>query len=151
LQQYFCSFVHNFRSPKDVGFLSRGMPTAGDRSLAAQQGCHPEFGPDPVSVESIPSRSDWKGLFYIMGKGTLNTFQFMYVGKAETRGVKNKFSVNLKGVNRGVNKHKFARWGDGLAYHIGDLSQAVFGNKGYKNPHEITFNGQDLCLKKHRI
>ena len=33
------------------------MPTAGDRSLAAQQGCHPEFGLDPVSVESIPSRT----------------------------------------------------------------------------------------------
>jgi hypothetical protein len=28
----------------------------------------------------------------------------------------------------------FARWGDGVAYHIGDLSHVLFGFKAYRQP-----------------
>lgn len=30
----------------------------------------------------------------------------------------------------------FARWGDGLAYHIGDLNHVLLEFEGYKKPSE---------------
>ena len=52
----------------------------------------------------------------------------LYIGKTETIGVNGKYSANIKGVQNKANKTKFARWGDGTAYHIGDLSDALFDN-----------------------
>ena len=61
------------------------------------------------------------GLIYMMGIKRTDQFLPLYIGKAETlgRGDKN-FSANLANLNRDTSK--FARWGDGYAYHIGDLS-----------------------------
>lgn len=56
----------------------------------------------------------------------------MYVGKAERKGVRNDLSANLASIRS--NRHKFARWGDGIAYHVGDLSQAMFGFTAYRPP-----------------
>jgi len=61
------------------------------------------------------------GLIYIMGMKRPDLFLPLYIGKAETlgRGDKN-FSANLANLSRDTSK--FARWGDGYAYYIGDLS-----------------------------
>lgn len=74
----------------------------------------------------------WQGLLYVMGWGEGATFRPLYVGKAERAGVKHPLSVNLANIR--TNRHMFARWGDGVAYHIGDLSQALFGWKAYLPP-----------------
>ncbi|MGA8941652.1 MAG: hypothetical protein WB502_02905 [Thermoactinomyces sp.] len=57
-------------------------------------------------------------------------FRILYIGKAEKKGVKNPISENIRNIRK--NKSKFARWGDGVAYHIGDLSQVLFNFKAYK-------------------
>ena len=57
----------------------------------------------------------------------------LYIGKTETIGVNGKYSVNIKNVHKKLNKTKFARWGDGTAYHIGDLSDALFENRKSEN------------------
>lgn len=75
---------------------------------------------------------DWVGLLYVMGWGTSEAFRILYVGKAERRGVSRPLSANLENIRK--NKHKFARWGDGVAYHIGDLSHAMFEFKAYRRP-----------------
>ena len=57
----------------------------------------------------------------------------LYIGKTETIGVNGKYSVNIKNVHKKLNKTKFARWGDASAYHIGDLSDALFENSKSEN------------------
>jgi hypothetical protein len=64
------------------------------------------------------------GLIYIMGWRQDQRFVPLYIGKTEItgRGDRN-LSVNLKNLDRDTSK--FARWGDGYAYHVGDLSACV--------------------------
>lgn len=76
-------------------------------------------------VEKGLSDEEWEGLFYIMGKGELNRFRPIYVGKAEKKGTKNAIVRTYE---------IFARWGDGTAYHIGGLSQVLFQFKSYQPP-----------------
>ena len=96
-------------------------------------------------------REDWRGLIYIMGKGRgFDEFQFLYVGKAEARGVRNALSANVKGVDRGGNKGKFVRWGDNLAYHIGDLSQAIFCNKPHAKSSDKYISWAQRLFKEAR-
>jgi hypothetical protein len=83
-------------------------------------------------VESGLNKEEWQGLFYIMGKGELENFCPMYIGKTEKKGTKNPISENIKNIR--TNKGKFARWGDGNQYHIGDLSQVLFQFKSYQQP-----------------
>ena len=83
-------------------------------------------------VESGLKDKGWEGLFYLMGLEEFTTFQPIYVGKAEKKGVTAPISANIRNIRR--NEHKFARWGDGLDYHIGDLSQTLFKFKGYREP-----------------
>jgi hypothetical protein len=74
--------------------------------------------------------SDWTagthqydGLIYVMHLRDENLGDVipLYIGKTETFGKsENNLSVNLK--NLQTDRSKFARWGDGYAYHIGDLS-----------------------------
>jgi hypothetical protein len=68
-----------------------------------------------------------------------------YIGKTETirKGDRN-LSVNIKNLH--TDRSKFARWGDGYAYHIGDLSAVVLPghdpgkiNKKYKDWAESLF------------
>lgn len=78
-------------------------------------------------------RPDWTGLLYMMGWGSdLRAFTPLYIGKAARQGVKHPVSANLKNLER--DKSKFARWGDGNAYHIGDLSHVLFKWSAYKEP-----------------
>lgn len=76
--------------------------------------------------------TDWKrksreydGMLYIMLTKENGRAIPLYIGKAETLGKKGNLSANIKGVSSNANKGKFARWGDGRQYHIGDLSAAV--------------------------
>jgi hypothetical protein len=73
----------------------------------------------------------WQGLLYVMGWGEGAGFRPLYVGKAERKGVRNDLSANLSNIRS--NCHMFARWGDGVAYHVGDLSQALFEFKAYRS------------------
>jgi hypothetical protein len=83
-------------------------------------------------VEAGLAQEGWQGLLYVMGHGARSNFRPLYVGKAERRGVRNALSANLTSIR--TNRHMFARWGDGVAYHVGDLSQALFGFKAYRLP-----------------
>ncbi|MEA4884518.1 MAG: hypothetical protein VB144_12850 [Clostridia bacterium] len=83
-------------------------------------------------VEDGLSDDAWDGLIYIMGRGNTADFVPIYVDKTERRGVQHSVSENIRRIR--TNKHEFARWGDGLDYHIGDLSHAVFGFKAYRAP-----------------
>ena len=86
------------------------------------------------TVEKGLGQEDWQGLLYLMGWGDLVGFRPLYVGKAGRRGVKNPISANIK--NIATDKSKFARWGDGLDYHIGDLSHVCFGWQAYRPPQQ---------------
>jgi hypothetical protein len=81
-------------------------------------------------VEAGMKNEHWDGLFYIMGFGELQNFHPLYVGKAERKGIKQPISANIANIR--TDKHKFARWGDGLDYHIGDLSHALFKFEAYR-------------------
>ena len=83
-------------------------------------------------VEQGLNDSEWEGLLFIMGKGELPAFTPIYIGKTERRGVKHPISENIKNLRK--SKHKFARWGDGLDYHMGDLSHAMFEFEAYRLP-----------------
>lgn len=78
-------------------------------------------------------RPAWRGLLYVMAWGNREQFRPLYIGKAGRFGkTEGQLSANLRNLN--TDKSKFARWGDGNDYHIGDLSQALFGWSGYKAP-----------------
>lgn len=92
---------------------------------------HPEFEALMVrTVEEGLLDPTWLGFVYVMHWKLDRTFVPLYIGKAERRGKKHDLSVNLKDIRR--NQHKFGRWGDGRAYHIGDLSHAIFDWPSYK-------------------
>jgi hypothetical protein len=74
---------------------------------------------------------DWLGLLYVMAWGTRGQVRPLYIGRANKVGrTPGTVSANLVNLER--DKSKFARWGDGNAYHIGDLSQALFGWSSYQ-------------------
>jgi hypothetical protein len=84
-----------------------------------------------VRTEAAKAVSDYQagkqridGLIYMMGWRQDQSLIPLYIGKTEVtgRGDRN-LSVNLKNLDRDTSK--FARWGDGYAYHVGDLSACV--------------------------
>jgi hypothetical protein len=71
------------------------------------------------------SDDTYEGLIYLMYRIDDGDVVPLYVGKAGKYGKGDKnLSANLDGL-RNHNTSKFARWGDGYYYHIGDLSAAV--------------------------
>lgn len=77
-------------------------------------------------------RREYDGLIYLMyTNNNHNDVIPLYIGKTESLGKNGgNLSANITNIHR--DKSKFARWGDGYAYHIGDLSAvAVPGH-----PHE---------------
>ncbi|MDS0221039.1 hypothetical protein NDI54_06725 [Haloarcula sp. S1AR25-5A] len=72
------------------------------------------------------SDDTYDGLIYLMYWLEGDDVVPLYVGKAGKYGRDGEaLSANLKGL-RGRSTGKFARWGDGHAYHIGDLSAIIF-------------------------
>ncbi len=66
-------------------------------------------------------RHEFDGLIYVMFVLESGSVIPLYIGKAESLGKGDRnLSANLK--NLDTDTSKFARWGDGYAYHIGDLS-----------------------------
>lgn len=96
-------------------------------------------------VEEGFKRDDWEGYIYLM-HFQISNLQPLYVGKAERRGVSSAISFNLRRIRS--NDHAFGRWGYGLAYHIGDLSHAVFREKAYKKPAKKYERWADTILQK---
>ncbi|WP_189011201.1 hypothetical protein [Deinococcus malanensis] len=83
-------------------------------------------------IEEGLAQEQWTGLVYLMGFGPQHDFSPLYVGKAERRGKIHAVSKNIANIRR--NPDKFARWGYGLDYHLGDLSHAMFGFSAYRGP-----------------
>ena len=72
-------------------------------------------------VEENFQSNPYQGLIYIMFKEQSGEVIPLYIGKTEKYGkTANKISINISKLKN--NKGKFARWGDGYQYHIGDLS-----------------------------
>lgn len=84
------------------------------------------------TVEAGLEREDWEGFLYVMHYRRGGEVLPLYIGKAERKGTTKPISYNLKNIRR--NQHAFGRWGYGLAYHIGDLSHAMYQEKAYKKP-----------------
>jgi hypothetical protein len=83
--------------------------------------------------------NDWQckdhqfdGMLYLMGWKQEGKFIPLYIGKTESLGKGDRnLSANIKNLH--TDKTKFARWGDGYSYHIGDLSACVLpGHNGAK-------------------
>jgi hypothetical protein len=82
-----------------------------------------------VRAETKRLVADWEeekhaydGLIYLMFFKDREQVLPLYIGKTETLGKSaGNLSANIKGLDSG----KFARWGYGYAYHIGDLSAVV--------------------------
>lgn len=56
-----------------------------------------------------------------------------YIGKAEAYGKKNELSANFEEIAKDYSSTRsFARWGDGNAWHIGELSRTVYGKDSKK-------------------
>lgn len=93
--------------------------------------CRDDSMEEVVRRECAKLISDWHerafiydGLLYIMAVKEGDGVAPLYIGKAETIGKRNgNLSANIKGIEHDTSK--FARWGDGYEYHIGDLSAAV--------------------------
>lgn len=72
----------------------------------------------------------YEGVIYCMFRKTKsNELVPLYIGKAEKYGKTGNLSENIT-----LGKGKFARWGHGYAYHIGDLSAVVYSHKKAKKP-----------------
>jgi hypothetical protein len=85
-------------------------------------------------VEDHRDHGNLDGLIYMMGTKRPDHFLPLYIGKAETLGRGDKdFSANLKNLSRDTSK--FSRWGDGYAYHVGDLSACVLLGHPADNEH----------------
>ena len=67
--------------------------------------------------------ANYDGLIYLMFSFEKGEVVPLYIGKTETLGKNENLSENIR--NLKANKGKFARWGDGYQYHIGDLSAVV--------------------------
>ena len=96
-------------------------------------------------VEKGLRDDDWLGMLYVMGWGDLGSFRPLYIGKAGKCGRKNPISANLEGIS--TKRDKFARWGDGRAYHVGALSQVLFGWDAYIGPDDKYTTWCDMLFR----
>lgn len=91
-----------------------------------------------IITETKKLITDWEenkdkldGLIYMMFIKENNKVIPLYIGKTETIGKGDRnLSVNIKNLHS--DSSKFARWGDGYSYHIGDLSAVVLPNHDEK-------------------
>lgn len=106
---------------------------------------NPKF--DELMIETVEKglrSEDWEGIIYLMHWGRPESIVPLYIGKAERKGVSRPVSFNIENIRK--NKHAFGRWGHGLAYHIGDLSHAIYQEKAYKKPSKNYFRWVDTLF-----
>lgn len=86
-------------------------------------------------VDDYKSKKEkYEGVIYCMfKKSSSNEFVPLYIGKAEKYGKSGNLSENIT-----LGKGKFARWGHGYAYHIGDLSAVAYNHTKAKKPKKYT-------------
>jgi hypothetical protein len=90
----------------------------------------------------------YEGLIYLMYWLEDGDVTPLYVGKAGKYGRDGEgLSANLRGL-RGSSTGKFARWGDGHYYHIGNLSAIVFDHD--KNQKQKYEKWADQLFKERR-
>ena len=95
--------------------------------------------------------NDWQGkehqfdgMLYLMGWKQQGKFIPLYIGKTESLGKGDRnLSANIKNLH--TDKTKFARWGDGYSYHIGDLSACVLSGHE-ENKKTIKYRAWAECL-----
>ena len=125
------STVPLFDTDLSLAVRTRQGGTKGEKRLLRRSPAMEE-----AMVQTVMSglqRDDWPGLLYVMGWGSGSEFKPLYIGKTGRWGkTPGKVSVNLERIEK--DRSKFARWGDGKAYHVGDLSQALFGWGAYQGP-----------------
>ena len=105
---------------------------------------------DKLILDWQSGTHQYDGLIYMMGFKKTDQFLPLYIGKTETFGKgKSNLSVNIKNLH--TDKSKFARWGDGYAYHVGDLSACVLNGHSdaaktlkYQAWADCLFDGQSL-------
>lgn len=123
--------VHLFDSDKT---LRVGVREVGARSRRVLLKRSPEM--EVMVIEAANQlEHDWRGdgdfdgLIYLMfHRDSDENIIPLYVGKTETLGKgAGNISANIENISS-TNKGKFARWGDGYQYHIGDLSAVVLGH-----------------------
>ncbi|RDI70330.1 hypothetical protein DWB78_00550 [Halopelagius longus] len=74
------------------------------------------------------SDDNYEGVIYMMYTLDGDTLVPRYIGKAGKYGRDDEgLSANLQNIR--TNNTKFARWGDGYAYHIGELSAVVLNHQ----------------------
>ena len=80
----------------------------------------------------------WQGFLYIMGKyikenNEKKIFFPLYVGKTAKIGTRKPISSNIENIE--TNNSRFARWGHGNYWHIGQLSNSLF-NRTQESRHD---------------
>lgn len=131
LDQWLETYVRNNSAPllKEENGIVSTITRGGMRKLER----HPKFTELMVrTVEEGLQDDAWCGFVYVMHWLRDTRIVPLYIGKAERRGVSQELNFNLNNIRK--NDHAFGRWGYGLAYHLGDLSHAIFGEKAYKKP-----------------
>ena len=117
--------VHLFDSDKN-GYVETKRIGKNKREIIRRSGQVEELIRREVTkvrnaFEASTNRCD--GVIYIIGKKDQNIFFPLYIGKSEKFGKgEQNFSSNLDCSQSDL--AKFARWGYGYAYHMGDLSAA---------------------------
>lgn len=118
------------------GDYSYELPLAGAAGIGVMMQSlrrHPQMEQTIIDlVEKGLEDPDWEGLIYMMGWHDLPHFVPLFVGKTERRGIRRQVSENIRSIR--TNTSAFARWGDNIDYHIGDLSHALFRSKAYREP-----------------
>jgi hypothetical protein len=75
-----------------------------------------------------------------------------YIGKAEAYGKKNELSANFYNIAHGLEgTRSFARWGDGDYWHVGELSNTVFGRGDKKRVWASELFEQGTRVLKHQV
>lgn len=120
-------FVPLFDCDEDLAVKVRYVGRQNQPTLAR----HPKMESAIIElVEDGLQDDDWTGLIYVMGWGELANSVPLFIGETERRGSNQPISANIQNIR--TNTGMFARWGDKLDYHIGDLSHALFRFKAYR-------------------
>jgi hypothetical protein len=89
-------------------------------------------------VHETGVRDGASGLLYVMYQRSAedsspHSIIPRYIGKAEAYGKKNELSANFEEIAKDRSgTRSFARWGDGSYWHVGELSETIFGTDSKK-------------------